>query len=285
MNANIEPRDSLVNSDVDIVTADGRRPNNCLARWALPPISSPRAQVRIGGGAWWPAALVSAMAATVASAQSQSPAAPAQSEVVEMSPFTVQDTQDVGYLARSSLAGTRVNAPLADIGAQISVFTREMLDDLGATNLEQAFMYSTNVDTVAEGFVEEGGDNGATRGSIFLTNGNRSRGLGVLTNTREFFNSSFSSDTFNSERFTLASGPNSLLFGLGSPSGVVDTSLKRAQFRDRYAAEVRYDNWDAYRSEVDINKVLIEKKLAVRLSGLLGDAKSFLAGTSDQHRR
>ena len=240
--------------------ADRDRPAESAARSSTPPAATPPSR---------PAAS----------------SAPGDEDPIQLSPFVTAAGSDVGYLARSSLAGTRVNTPLADIGAQVSVFTREMLEDLAVTNLDQAFMYSTNVDSFAEGFVEEGGDNGATRGSIFLTNGNRSRGLGVLTNTREFFNSSFTSDTYSSERFTVASGPNSLLFGLGSPSGVVDTSLKRAQFRDRYAAELRYDNWEAYRSEVDINQVLIEKKLALRVAGLLTDAKSFLAGTSDNNRR
>ncbi|MDP3073051.1 MAG: TonB-dependent receptor plug domain-containing protein [Opitutaceae bacterium] len=223
--------------------------------------------------------------AAAVAADAQPTASPPKDEAVQLSPFTVQGTEDVGYLARSSLAGTRLSRPLADIGAQISVFTREMLDDLGVTNLAQAFMYSTNVDSVAEGFVEEGGDNGATRGSIFLNNGNRSRGLGVLTNTREFFNSSFASDTYNSDRFTVASGPNSLLFGLGSPAGVVDTSLKRAQFRDRNVMELRYDNWEGHRSEVDINKVIVDQKLAVRVAGMRDNAKSFLPGTSDRNRR
>ena len=57
------------------------------------------------------------------------PASPTP-EVVELSPFTVQGSDDVGYLARSSLAGTRLSQPLADTAAQVSVFTREMLEDL-----------------------------------------------------------------------------------------------------------------------------------------------------------
>ena len=57
------------------------------------------------------------------------PTSPAP-EVVELSPFTVQGGDDVGYLARSSLAGTRLSQPLADTAAQVSVFTREMLEDL-----------------------------------------------------------------------------------------------------------------------------------------------------------
>lgn len=233
-------------------------------------------------------ALLLAAAAMLRPLPAQAPANPSPTggrEVVELSPFTVQGTEDVGYLARASLAGTRLSQPLADIAAQVSVFTREMLEDLAVTSIDQAFMYSTNVDTFSEGFVEEGGDNGATRGSVFLGNGNRSRGVGVLTNTREFFTSSFATDTYNSERFTVASGPNSLLFGLGSPAGVVDTSLKRAGFRDRYAAEVRYDNWTGHRSEVDINRVVAQRRLALRITGLWADARGFLAGTTDENKR
>ena len=70
-----------------------------------------------------------------------------------------------------------------------------------------------------------------------------------------------------------------------SPAGVVDTSLKRAGFRDTFSAEVRRDSWEGYRNEVDLNRVLWRKRLAVRFTGLWADAKGFLAGTSDENRR
>jgi hypothetical protein len=43
--------------------------------------------------------------------------------VVELSPFTVNTSQDVGYLAENTLAGSRLNARLRDTAGSVSVFT------------------------------------------------------------------------------------------------------------------------------------------------------------------
>ena len=67
--------------------------------------------------------LIASCEAARAAQPAPTPASPAP-EVVELSPFTVQGGDDVGYLARSSLAGTRLSQPLADTAAQVSVFTR-----------------------------------------------------------------------------------------------------------------------------------------------------------------
>lgn len=61
--------------------------------------------------------------------------APAPGPVVELSPFTVNTTQDVGYLAENTLAGSRLNTKLRDTAGSVSVFTKEFLDDLALTDL------------------------------------------------------------------------------------------------------------------------------------------------------
>ncbi len=73
------------------------------------------------------------------------PAAPAVStEVVELSPFTVNSTADKGYRAENTLAGSRLNTSLRDTPASISVFTREFLDDIGLNEIEKLIDYSVN---------------------------------------------------------------------------------------------------------------------------------------------
>ena len=62
---------------------------------------------------------------------------PAGGEVIELSPFTVNTTSDVGYRAENTLAGSRLNTKLRDTPASISVFTKEFLDDLGITDIAQ----------------------------------------------------------------------------------------------------------------------------------------------------
>ena len=56
-----------------------------------------------------------------------------EEEIYQLSPFTVEASADVGYRATSTLAGTRINTNLADIGSAISIVTAEFLSDLGAT--------------------------------------------------------------------------------------------------------------------------------------------------------
>src|SRR5262245_13973271 len=67
-----------------------------------------------------------------------SPAAAANSsEVVELSPFTVNTSRDVGYAAENTLAGSRLNSALRDTAGSVSVFTKEFLDDLAITDVRE----------------------------------------------------------------------------------------------------------------------------------------------------
>jgi outer membrane receptor for ferric coprogen and ferric-rhodotorulic acid len=50
----------------------------------------------------------------------------AQSDVVELSPFQVTES-DKGYYASNTLAGTRINTKLEDLGASISVVTKQQM--------------------------------------------------------------------------------------------------------------------------------------------------------------
>ena len=73
-------------------------------------------------------------------------------QVIELSPFTVDSTADTGYAATQSLAGTRIKSNLRDVSATVQAVTKEMLDDLGATSLNELLSYTTST--------EAGGDLG-----------------------------------------------------------------------------------------------------------------------------
>ncbi|MBM3844128.1 MAG: hypothetical protein FJ397_12865, partial [Verrucomicrobia bacterium] len=61
-------------------------------------------------------------------------AAAADDVPVTLSPFVVEEAQDRGYAATSTLAGTRLRTDLRDVGAAISVVTSQFLLDTGSTN-------------------------------------------------------------------------------------------------------------------------------------------------------
>jgi outer membrane receptor protein involved in Fe transport len=69
------------------------------------------------------------------------PPAPVRDAPVELSPFVVSTQTERGYAAANTLDGSRLNTPLRDTPASISVFTRDFLDDLGATSMEEILRY------------------------------------------------------------------------------------------------------------------------------------------------
>ena len=64
--------------------------------------------------------------------------------MLQLTPFSVTADADTGYIARDSLAGSRLNTALKDTPASLSVLTKEFLEDIGATTLEEAMAWSTN---------------------------------------------------------------------------------------------------------------------------------------------
>jgi hypothetical protein len=71
--------------------------------------------------------------------------APADEDTLVLSPFEVHSSQDVGYVATSSLAGGRTEMSLKQTAAAISVFTREFLDDIGGESLTSVAMWGLNM--------------------------------------------------------------------------------------------------------------------------------------------
>ncbi len=74
------------------------------------------------------ASLAGWLVASVAT-DAQTAVAPPKDGAVLLSPFTVTSEADQGYAARETLAGTRFKSELKDVSAQVSVMTKEFLED------------------------------------------------------------------------------------------------------------------------------------------------------------
>ena len=96
----------------------------------------------------------------------------------------------------------------------------------------------------------------------------RVRGLGAADNTRDFFLTDIPWDSYNVGRVDIQRGPNSILFGLGNPSGIINASLNGAAFKNSGKIETRVGSYGSYRQSLDVNRVLINNELAIRVSGL-----------------
>lgn len=203
----------------------------------------------------------------------------ANEEVFELSPFAVSGEENVGYRATSSLAGTRFRTELSDIGSSISVLTEEFLTDLGATDNETVLAYAVNTEVGGPRGNFSGGVSQGTvarESSLFANpNGNtRVRGLNSADNTRNYFTTDIPWDGYTVNRVDLLRGPNSILFGLGSPSGVVNATVTGANTtEDGGEFEAVVDQFGTLRASFDYNKVLIEDELGIFVAGLRDDQK------------
>lgn len=206
--------------------------------------------------------------ATVAPATTHRPetSPPAADETIHLSPFEVSTDKDDGYVATSTLAGSRLNSELMDTPAAISVFTKEFLDDIAVVDVNEAIEYGLNSVTEYE----------RTGNLVAETNFQfRIRGISGAQRARNYFRSQLNSDMYNIERIDFARGPNSILFGEASPAGLVNTSTKFARLgRNSHQAQLRVGSYDMRRATLDVNRKL-GSNAAVRVNLLRQDAEGY----------
>jgi outer membrane receptor protein involved in Fe transport len=221
-------------------------------------------------------------AETAAAAPAPTVATEKKEETVVLSPFVVSTSKDTGYYAANTLAGSRMNTNIADLGAAISVVTKQQMEDTGSLDINDVFRYEINTEGSSTYTPTGGGyltlrsdgvmdvSGGASIGSSVtpFTNAtaNRVRGIGVPSSATNYYPSigQVPFDAYNVSSVEISRGPNSMLFGLGSPAGIVNQSTAQAQMnRDTANVTVRFDQYGSYRGSVNFNKGLIDDKLAL----------------------
>ena len=198
------------------------------------------------------------------------PPATTEEEVIVLSPFEVTTESDTGYVATETLAGTRIRSDLKDIGSAISVVTKDLMNDIGATDAATLLQYTTNTEVGGTRGVFSGMNGTADEGNTLRnpTSSQRTRGLDAADNTRDYFVSDIPWDSYNTDRIDILRGPNSFLFGLGSPAGIQNASMQTAMFTNRGTAEYRIASYGSQRATLNVNRVLIDDVLAIRVAGL-----------------
>jgi hypothetical protein len=207
---------------------------------------------------------ISAAAGTSGNAEADVP--------ITLSPFeVVADTK--GYQAINTMSGTRLNSQLEDLGASISVVTKEQMADLAMLDINDVFLYSgstegtgqyTQIDEVAG----RADTSDATAGDP--ANANRIRGIGRANVSSGNFETSnrVPLDPIDTDGVEISRGPNASIFGLGNPSGTVNIIGTTANLqRNRSTVSFRADSFDGWRSSLDLNRVLLKDRLAIRFSG------------------
>ena len=195
-------------------------------------------------------------------------------DIVQLSPFTVTGETDRGYQALATASGSRIRTDLRDTAASISPFTEEFLNDIGATSIEDMLTYAGNSEpdtTDTANFTDNNSRGAGSQNSRF-----RIRGLAAGVSV-DFVPSDIPLDLYNVGRAEIASGANSILFGVGSPGGIVTLTTKRADAqRNKLTIKNTIGTWTSpavsgipyYRATLDYNLVLMPKTLGLRLLAL-----------------
>lgn len=215
--------------------------------------------------------------------------APREDDTYVLSPFVVSTQRDRGYFAANTLAGSRMNTNIADLGASISVITKQQFEDTASTDLNDIFRYEVNTEgslTYTPGQQSMRNDGvidviaGGTLGNAVVSHtnaqANRVRGLGSPSAAINYFpaNPAVPMDAYNMQSVEVSRGPNSMLFGLGSPAGIANVSTAQARLNRTTASVMfRTDQYGSFRSSLNFNQGLIEDRVAIYGAALYDDRR------------
>jgi outer membrane receptor for ferric coprogen and ferric-rhodotorulic acid len=211
-------------------------------------------------------------AQTVPNAPSAAPATKTASEAVVLDAFTVNTSRDVGFVAKESLAGGRINSDLRDTPASYSVLTKEFLEALNLSDMVEAQQWAPNVVATPD----DGGD------SMFGGTGiSTVRGIAANASQKNFDSSApslqggMNYDSFNLERLDFARGPNAILFGAGGMGGTTNAVGKQARLNHRSTrVGLETGSWYHKRVTFDHNQPL-GRRVALRLNAVWQDGQGW----------
>lgn len=210
-------------------------------------------------------AALTALAWTPLWAQQAAADATKDDEVVRLSPFTVESEKDYGYLKTNSATATRVGMEIQKVPMNVSVQSREFLDDTNSTSLTDLFRYTAAASGDNRFAMRRPANEATPQGEFTL------RGFKVNTLLRNGIFRYISYNLDNVERVEIVSGPASVFFGQGYPGGVINFITKKPSFaKIPTTFTYKLDDNSGQKFILDHNAVL-SKNAAFRIVGAWSD--------------
>ncbi|WP_414660373.1 hypothetical protein [Horticoccus sp. 23ND18S-11] len=187
-------------------------------------------------------------------------------DTIVLTPFTVNTDRDNGFAAANAGTATRMALDMKDVPAAYQVLTRDFIDALGITNIQEATTWSTNGGSIVDG-------NGQDVFNItFLAN---MRGVALSSGQqRNNYLSAGTLDSYALERYDISRGPNAALFSVGANTalgGGMGGQTKKARYdKPLETLAFTYGSWDYKRTTIDVNRPLTDR-LAVRANAVWFD--------------
>ena len=171
-----------------------------------------------------------------------------------------------GYVATRSLSGTKTDTALIETPQSISVVTKDQMRAQNAESLNQILRYSAAVVPETRGATASRLDQLTIRGFAPATYLDGLR----IPSSRDALPQK---DAFDLERVEVLRGPASVLYGQGTPSGVINMVTKRPLDTSFHEVGVEYGTFNKKRTTFDLSGPLDDQGVySYRVAGLFDDA-------------
>jgi len=178
--------------------------------------------------------------------------------------LVVTPTREAGYLVEETTTGTRTETPLLDVPQAVQGISEEVIEDRAVTDLQEALRHVSGV--------SQGNTTGNTEDDFIV------RGFDQVTIVKDGVRSIEEnlSETANLERIEVLQGPASVLFGSGSPGGVINLVTKQPLAEPFYEVQSRVGSENRFRSSVDVSGPLTaDQQVLYRLNGVFENNDGF----------
>lgn len=220
---------------------------------------------------------------TAANAQTASnpagPATPAleSEQTIQLSPFTVSTDKDTGYMAADVMSGGLLATNLLKTASDVTVLTRDFLDDIGAVDMQDAQIWLTGSDP-ERNTINHTNPTDFGQASFF-------RGIQGDNNTRNYFRNAFTPAGYVTERLDGVRGPNGILYGDMTQGGKVNFTTKRAKIGRNFGSlRLHLDSFGSpvgANVELDINRSLAPN-WSVRINAMLKEGEQWYDRSTDK---
>jgi hypothetical protein len=212
----------------------------------------------------------------------ETPSADQNAAPVKLNPFEVSADQAKGYFTPNTTSGTRLNNNIGDIPSSITVVDKQQIQDTNSQNINDIMSFEAGAEgshtyTPYTGFTESTRVDDALAGSNDVsgsiggstTASTRINGLGAPDNEVDgnFGIYRIPFDTYNVQAIEIDRGPNSLMFGAGSPAGIVNASSADAQL-NKFTGDISLQgsSFGGFRETADLNIPLLRDHVALYLA-------------------
>ena len=205
------------------------------------------------------------MIATAAHAANPMDMPAAEKEAVDLDTIRVRGMRQTGYDADRSTSATKTDMALQDVPQAVTVVTEKQMRDQAVQGMADAVRYVPGIGTTQ--------GEGNRDGLVFRGN----------SSTADFFvdgmrdDVQYYRDTYNIERIEAFKGPNAMIFGRGSPGGLLNRVTKTADWREALNLGLQLGSWHKRRITADYAHPFSDA-VAFRVTGVLEDSEGFRDG-------